>query len=60
MHAKMEFCANCAVNMIQNISAQRENKRITINSGIFNGMSLSGLTKIGQKVKKTSEKNTQK
>ncbi|MDR2781263.1 MAG: hypothetical protein LBB21_02270 [Holosporaceae bacterium] len=30
MQAKMELCANCAVSMLQNISAQRENKRVAI------------------------------
>ncbi|MDR0581293.1 MAG: hypothetical protein LBG04_04255, partial [Holosporaceae bacterium] len=31
MKERMEFCAHCAVNMIQNVSQNRENKLITIN-----------------------------
>ncbi|MDR0556106.1 MAG: hypothetical protein LBG20_03855 [Holosporaceae bacterium] len=29
MKARMDFCAHCAVNMIQNVSQERGNKRIT-------------------------------
>jgi hypothetical protein len=31
LHKKMEFCAYCMVNILQNISQNRENKRITKN-----------------------------
>jgi hypothetical protein len=30
MQSKIEFCSNCAVNMLQNISARRVDKRITL------------------------------
>jgi hypothetical protein len=31
MQAKMDFCAHCIINILQNVSQKRENKRITWN-----------------------------